>query len=291
MTPDDEGRRAGAQYREMPFVPTQSLLRAGAAMLLLLVGRGPAAAQAPAEPYTPQLNQPGKNVQWVPTPPALVEKMLDLAAVTAKDRVVDLGSGDGVLVIAAAKRGARARGIEYDARLVDYSKQQAAKAGVERLTSFVRGDIFKTRFEDATVVTTFLLPSMNLELRPRFLSMKPGTRIVANTFGIGDWQADEVVTIEPCERWCRGMLWYVPARVGGRWRTPKGDLVLTQRFQVVTGTLADQPIEDGKLRGEAITFRVAGTVYSGRVDGTRMRLSATVDGKPIEWTAIALAAR
>ncbi len=268
-----------------------SAFRPGTAAALLLAVAAPALAQPASEPYTPQLNQPGKNVQWVPTPPALVEKMLDLAAVTPQDRVVDLGSGDGVLVIAAARRGARARGIEYDPNLVDYSRQQAAKAGVERLTTFVRGDIFKTRFEDASVVTTFLLPSMNLELRPRFLAMKPGTRIVANTFGIGDWEADEVVSIEPCERWCRGMLWYVPARVGGRWRTPKGDLVLTQRFQMLSGTLGGQAIDSGRLRGATITLSVGGIAYTGRVEGTRMRLTATVDGKAVEWTAVALAAR
>src|SRR6266436_2656770 len=117
----------------------------------------------------PQLTQPGKDVQWVPTPPALVEKMLDLAKVTPKDRLVDLGSGDGVLVIAAAKRGLRARGIEYDRGLVEYSKRKAAEAGVSKLTRFVRGDIFETDFSDATVVTTFLLPSLNLQLRPTFL--------------------------------------------------------------------------------------------------------------------------
>ena len=179
------------------------------------------AQQEGGQPDAPRLNQPGKDVQWVPTPPALVEKMLDLAGLTPKDRLVDLGSGDGVLVIAAAQRGARARGIEYDRGLVEFSKRKAAEAGVSRLTRFVRGDIFKTDFSDATVVTTFLLPSMNLRLRPTFLAMKPGTRIVANTFAIADWQPDESVAIEPCERWCTALMWIVPARVGGTWRTPE----------------------------------------------------------------------
>src|SRR5437879_790185 len=138
------------------------------------------------QPYQPQLNQPGKDVQWVPTPPALVEKMLDMAHLTPNDRLVDLGSGDGVLVIAAARRGARARGVEYDPRLVEFSKRSARVVGVSARTKFVRGDIFETDFSDATVVTTFLLPSMNLRLRPTFLALKPGTRIVANTFAIGD---------------------------------------------------------------------------------------------------------
>lgn len=245
-----------------------------------------ASAEQEGQPGQPRLNQPGKDVQWVPTPPALVEKMLDLAGVTPKDRLVDLGSGDGVLVIAAAKRGVRARGIEYDAGLVEFSKRNAEAAGVSSLTRFVRADIFKSDFSDATVITTFLLPSMNLRLRPTILAMKPGTRVVANTFAIGEWEPDETATIEPCERWCKALLWVVPARVGGTWRTPKGDLTLTQRFQFVSGTLGDSPIANGRLRGEEISFTVGATTYTGRVDGYRMRVSSTVDGKTVEWTAV-----
>ncbi|MGE0451525.1 MAG: methyltransferase domain-containing protein [Vicinamibacterales bacterium] len=240
-------------------------------------------AQASREP---QLNQPGKDVQWVPTPPALVEKMLDMAEVGAKDRVVDLGSGDGVLVIAAAKRGARARGIEYDRGLVEVSKRKAAEAGVGARTKFTRGDIFKTDFSEATVVTTFLRPSMNLRLRPRFLAMKPGTRIVANTFAIGEWTPDRTETLDGCERWCTALLWIVPARVEGRWRTPVGDLVLSQQFQFVSGTLGKQPIADGRLRGDELSFTVEGTPFVARVDGYRMQVSTTVDGEPATWTAL-----
>jgi SAM-dependent methyltransferase len=241
------------------------------------------AQEAPSD--QPQLNQPGKDVQWVPTPPALVEKMLDIARLTPHDRLVDLGSGDGVIVIAAARRGARARGIEYDRRLVELSKRRAREAGVTTLTRFVRGDIFETDFSDASVVTSFLLPSMNFRLRSTFLAMKPGTRIVANTFGIADWQPDETASIEPCERWCTAMLWIVPARVGATWRTPKGDLTLTQRFQFVSGTLGTEPIESGRVRGEEISFTVGTATYIGRVEGDRMRLSAPVNGKRVEWTA------
>jgi hypothetical protein len=238
-----------------------------------------------AQPDQPQLNQPGKDVQWVPTPPALVEKMLDIAHLTPDDHLVDLGSGDGVIVIAAARRGARARGIEYDRRLVELSKRRAREAGVTARTRFVRGDIFETDFSEASVVTTFLLPSMNFRLRPTFLAMRPGTRIVGNTFGIADWQPDETASIEPCERWCTAMLWVVPARVGGTWRTPKGDLTLTQRFQFVSGTLGTEPIESGRLRGEEISFTVGTARYGGRVDGDQMRVSAPVNGKLVEWTA------
>jgi hypothetical protein len=244
----------------------------------------PAAAQE-QQPYQPQINQPGKDVQWVPTPAALVEKMLDLARLTSGDRLVDLGSGDGILVIEAARRGARARGIEYDRQLVEFSERRAAEAGVSARTKFVRGDIFETNFSDATVVTTFLLPSMNLRLRPTFLAMKPGTRIVANTFAIGDWEPDETATIEPCERWCTAMLWIVPARVAGTWRTPKGRMVLAQKFQTLSGTLGSEPIVNGRLRGDEIAFTAGTTTYRGKVDGYRMRVGAEIDGKQVDWTA------
>lgn len=244
-------------------------------------------AQEADKPAEPRLHQPGKDVQWVPTPLALVEKMLDLAELTPKDRLVDLGSGDGVLVIAAAHRGARARGIEYDRGLVAYAKRKAEEAGVSRLTTFDRADIFKSDFSGATVVTTFLLPSMNLRLRPTFLAMKPGTRIVANTFSIAEWEPDATASIEPCERWCTALLWIVPARVAGTWTTPRGDLTLIQKFQKISGTLGKQTIEDGRLRGDAITFAAGGTAYLGRVDGTRMRLTATTVGGSSTFTATA----
>lgn len=259
-------------------------LFAGVTAIAVALLAEPARAQQ-APPQEPQINQPGKDVQWVPTPSALVEKMLDLAKVTPEDRFVDLGSGDGVLVIAAAKRGARARGIEYDRGLVELSKRKAAEAGVSSRTRFDRGDIFKTDFSEATVVSTFLLPSMNLRLRPTFLAMKPGTRIVANTFAIADWEPDEMATVEPCERWCTAMLWVVPARVGGLWLTPQGDLTLTQKFQFITGTLGHDPIENGRLRGDEIAFTSGGLAYRGRVDGTRMHVSAMADGRLVEWTA------
>lgn len=272
----------------MPRTATTLCCRRWLTLVTFVVAAAAARAAAQQEggaPAEPRLNQPGKDVQWVPTPPALVEKMLDMAAVTPADRLVDLGSGDGVLVIAAAKRGLRARGIEYDRGLVEYSKRKAAEAGVRHLTRFDRGDIFKSQFSDATVVTTFLLPSMNLRLRPTFLAMKPGTRIVANTFAIGDWQPDESAAIQPCERWCTALMWIVPARVGGTWLTPKGDFVIAQRFQHFTGTLGRQPVENGRVRGEAISFSVGGATYTGRVESDRMEVSATVAGQPIEWTA------
>jgi hypothetical protein len=258
--------------------------RSAAVVLVMALTPAPSAGQK-AAPYEPQLHQPGKDVQWVPTPAPLVEKMLDMARLTPDDRLVDLGSGDGVLVIAAAKRGARARGIEYDPRLVEFSKGRARDAGVSARAKFVRGDIFESDFSDATVVSTFLLPSMNYRLIPAFLALKPGTRIVANTFAIGDWEPDETASIGECERWCTAMLWVVPARVGGTWRTPKGDLTLSQRFQIVSGTLGKDPIEDGRLHGDEISFTAGSAAYRGRVDGYRMHVSATVDGRLVDWAA------
>ncbi len=259
-----------------------------ATLAIALSCSSPAMAQQ-APPPEPRLNQPGKDVQWVPTPDALVERMLDLARLTPADRFVDLGSGDGVLVIAAAKRGARARGIEYEKGLVEYAKHKAKEAGVADRARFVRGDIFKTDFSEATVVTTFLLPSMNARLRPTFLRMKPGTRIIANTFGIDEWEPDETISLdEPCERWCKAMLWIVPGRVGGIWPTPKGDLTIAQRFQFITGTLGRDPIENGRLRGDDISFAAGGVEYKGRIEGDRMRVNAVVNGMPVEWSIRAL---
>jgi hypothetical protein len=259
----------------------------GFILALLATVLSPIAAQQEQAPGQPQVGQKGKDVQWVPTPPALVEKMLDMAAVTPKDYLVDLGSGDGITVIAAAKRGVRALGIEYDGGLVELSKRNAKAAGVDSLARFVRGDIFKTDFSSATVVTTFLLPSLNLQLRPTILAMKPGTRVVSNTFPFGDWEPDDTVAVEePCERWCKALFWVVPARVAGSWRTPKGDLTLIQKFQFVSGTLGREPISGGRLRGEELTFTAGDTTYSARVSDYRMAGTSVTAGKSAGWTAV-----
>jgi hypothetical protein len=281
--------------RGRPVVPAGALAAAVAVVVALTVS--PAASQTgsvqrPQEPAVedaePRVGQKGKDVQWVPTPAPLVEKMLDLAAVTPDDYLVDLGSGDGVTVIAAAKRGVRAMGIEYDRGLVEVSKQNAKAAGVEKLVKFVRGDIFKTDFSKATVVTTFLLPSLNLQLRPTILAMKPGTRVVSNTFPMGEWEPDATVEIDgPCGRWCKALFWVVPARVGGLWHGPIGDLDLTQRFQMVSGTLNGDVAVEGRLRGESIEFAAGGVTYTGRVNGYRMAGTfVAADGEVRDWNAI-----
>jgi precorrin-6B methylase 2 len=250
-----------------------------ALLIVIALYAAPAFAQETAQkPYEPQVGQAGKDVVWVPTPQALVEKMLDLAKVTPQDFVMDLGSGDGRTVITAAKRGARAMGIEYNPDMVELSKRNAAKEGVTEKATFVKADLFETDFSKATVVTMFLLPSINMKLRPKILNMRPGTRIVANSFNMEDWDADQTETItDNCTSWCTALLWIVPAKVDGVWSSDKGNLKLTQQFQKVTGTMGTQQISEGKVRGDELTFKVGTTTYTGKVEGTTIRGS--------NWTA------
>lgn len=241
------------------------------------------AQQAPAsQEYEPQVGQSGKDVVWVPTPQALVDKMLDMAKVTPQDFVIDLGSGDGRTVISAAKRGARAMGIEYNPDMVELSKRNAAKEGVADKATFVKADLFETDFSKAQVVTMFLLPSINLKLRPKLLDMKPGTRIVANSFNMEDWDPDQTETIsDNCTSWCTAMLWIVPAKVEGSWKMAQGDLKLTQQFQVVSGTQGTQPISEGRLNGDELTFKVGQVSYTGKVNGNTIY----GNGPSGNWTA------
>jgi hypothetical protein len=229
-------------------------------------------AKQQSKEYQPTSGQPGKDVVWVPTSQALVNKMLDLAKVTAEDYVIDLGSGDGRTVITAAKRGARALGIEYNPDLVTLSKRNAAKEGVAERAKFVRGDIFKSDFSRATVITLFLLPDLNIRLRPKILEMRPGVRVVSNSFTMGDWTADEQVTItEDCTSYCTAFFWIVPAKVQGTWKTADGELVLQQKYQMLSGTMksgnTSGAISDGKMIGNWIEFSAGETRYIGRVNG------------------------
>ena len=234
-------------------------------------------AQATTKPFEPTVGQAGKDVVWVPTPQALVEKMLDLAKLTPQDFLMDLGSGDGRTVITAAKRGATAQGIEYNPDMVELSKKNAAAAGVSAKASFVKADLFETDFSKAQVVTMFLLPSINMRLRPQILKMRPGTRIVANTFTMEDWEPDTSETIGgDCTSWCTAHLWIVPAQVQGTWQAGQNALTLTQKFQNVTGTLGSTAITGGKLRGDEITFSAGGTKYTGKVNGNS--ISGTMSG-------------
>jgi SAM-dependent methyltransferase len=254
-----------------------SRLQRRCAVLLLAMWAVAASAQpTPKEkPYQPEVGQSGKDVVWVPSGLTLVNKMLDMAKLTPKDILYDLGSGDGRTVITAAKRGARAYGIEYNADMVELSKRNAIKQGVAERATFEQGDIFQSDFSKATVLTLFLLPELNVKLRPTILDMKPGTRVAANTFDMGDWKPDQVARAGgDCDSWCTAYLWIVPAKVEGTWKLANGELALQQQYQTFTGTITRDgkslAISSGRLDGERISFLVGNVRYSGRVCGVLM---------------------
>jgi Methyltransferase domain len=227
----------------------------------------PGGGQAGQKPFEPKVGQAGKDVVWVPTPQALVDKMLDMAGVTASDYVIDLGSGDGRTVITAARRGARALGIEYNPEMVALSLRNATEAGLGDRALFRQADLFETDLTIATVVTMFLLPDINLKLRPKLLDLKAGTRVVSNSFTMGEWEADRRETVtEDCQSYCTALLWIVPAKVNGTWRLGDQTLTLNQQFQTLGGTLGTESVT-GRLSGESITFTAGGTTYTGRVTG------------------------
>lgn len=256
----------------MPAVRTSRLLLAPLLFAAL-------AALAQSEDYEPEMAQEGKDVIWVPTPEDLVERMLDAARVTPQDFVVDLGSGDGRVVIAAAKRGAHALGVEFDPGLVAFSRRRASEAGVSERARFVRQDFFEADFSHATVVALFLLPEINVRLRPKILALKPGTRVVANTYGMEPWKPDERAVLYTadghCGWYCTVLLWYVPAQVAGRHAVPGGELELRQEFQMLAGTLhaggAAYPAE-GRVRGEEVEVSAGGRVFRGRASGGTLEL-------------------
>jgi precorrin-6B methylase 2 len=243
-----------------------------------------AQAKPAQKPFEPSVGQAGKDVVWVPTSQELVEKMLDMAKVTPQDFVMDLGSGDGRTVITAAKRGAMAMGIEYNPDMVALSKVNAEKAGLNGdKATFVKADLFETDFSKATVITMFLLPEINIRLRPKILDLKPGTRIVSNSFTMEDWEADqtEQVTGE-CTSWCTAYLWIVPAKVDGAWQMPQGALSLKQKYQMLSGTLGSAPITAAKMNADSISFTVGKVVYTGKVSGNTMQGTMSGGGA---WSA------
>ena len=240
----------------------------------------------------PQVGQEGKDVIWVPTPIELVNKMLEIAEVTSKDFVIDLGSGDGRTVIAAAKLGARAIGIEFNPDMVELSKKNAEKAGVSEKTKFLQGDLFEADLSQATVITMFLLPDINLKLRPRLLDLKPGTRIVSNTFTMGEWEPDYEVTTEDnsMDSWYTALMWIIPAKVEGTWKIEGGELILRQEFQMLYGTFKSDNktsnISDGRLKGDIITFSIDGAIYSGQMKGKNTILgTVTTNSNKSDWVA------
>ncbi|MCO5118302.1 MAG: methyltransferase domain-containing protein [Burkholderiaceae bacterium] len=261
----------------------QRSLIAIAAVVMVLGGTACAQlAVSPAtEAYTPEVGQPGKDVVWVPTPQALVDLMLDMARLTPQDRLVDLGSGDGVTVITAAKRGATARGIEFNPDMVALARQRAEAQGVADRATFEQADIFETDFSQATVVTLFLLPSLNMRLRPILFDMPPGTRIVSNSFNLGDWEADETGALaESCPSFCRALMWVVPAKVAGTWEIDGRTLELSQSYQRLHGSLRNtmsmRALDEGRLEGARIRFSIGEDRYVGEVSGETMR--GTVNG-------------
>lgn len=245
---------------------------------------------AASKEFTPEVGQAGKDVVWVPTPQTLVNKLLDMTKLTPKDILYDLGSGDGRTVITAAKRGARAYGIEYNPDMVELSKRNAAKEGVSDKATFEKADIFESDFSEATVITLFLLPSLNMKLRPTLLNMKPGTRVAANSFDMGDWKPDQTARVEgDCGSWCTAYLWIVPAKVEGAWKTANGELTLKQEFQVISGALRtgdkSLAISNGKLDGERIAFSVGAVQYSGRVNGDSIEGISNAGTAKTPWNA------
>jgi len=247
--------------------------------LLLLAFALPSAAQ-----FQPQVGQAGKDVIWVPTPDDVVERMLTMAQVTPQDYVWDLGAGDGKIAIMAAKKfGARAVGIEYNPDMVKHANANAQSAGVAGSgagkASIRHADIFATDFSQATVVTLYLLPALNMKLRPQLLSMRPGTRVVSHSFSMEDWEADEISTLDGR----RAYFWLVPANVMGGWNLDAGaqkvEMSLEQTFQKVSGTVTLGPIHaglrDARLRGTNISFAYLDQNgvrrdFSGRVSGGKM---------------------
>jgi precorrin-6B methylase 2 len=259
-------------------------------MICLSVAAAALAAQAANPEYEPKVG-PGKDVGWLPTEQAVVELMLDMAKVTLKDYVIDLGSGDGRTVITAAKRGARALGIEYNPDLVAFSKRNAAREGVSDKVEFIQADLFEVDFSRATVVTLFLRNDLNLKLRPRILDMKPGVRVVSNSFNMEEWTPDETASVEEercANLCCTAYFWIVPAKVEGTWKLAQGELRLRQSFQMISGTLSSGativPVV-GRLRGSEIIFTAGADQYIGRADGNAMEGQVLSGGSTAKWNA------
>ena len=255
------------------------------AVCLVPIAGGAVLAQEAEKAYEPTVGQEGKDVVWVPTPHVLTERMLDMAKVTPQDYVMDLGSGDGRNVIAAARRGARGRGVEYNPDMVALSRRIAAKEGVDGKAVFVQGDMYEADISEATVLALFLLPENLTRLTPKFLDLKPGSRIVANGFGIEGWDADETSRVEgDCDQWCTAYLYIVPAKAAGTWILPRGTFTLEQSIQKLTGTLdaggAKLPVTNGRIRGDQISFTAGGVSYEGRVDGD------SISGVNGAWSAV-----
>ena len=254
-------------------------------------------AVAQTKQYEPQVGQQGKDVIWVPTPDEIVERMLTMAQVKPADYVIDLGAGDGKIAIMAAKKfGAKSLGIEYNPEFAKFAQENVVKAGVADKARVQQGDIFATDFKSASVLTMYLLPALNLKLRPTILAMRPGTRIVSHSFTMDDWEADEISSLDGR----RAYFWVVPANVQGTWRLslPGGethDLTIDQKFQKIEGHVQLATLQGGlreaRLSGPNISFAYvdgAGVrrAFTGRVNGAAMEGTLRADnGAEARWTA------
>lgn len=272
------------------MMASRALCGSFALMCVATLVVGSAALAQPAMDYAPKVGQEGKDVVWVPTPQTLVDRMLDMAKATPQDFVIDLGSGDGRTVITAAKRGIKAHGIEYNPDMVQLAKANAEKEGVADKATFVKADIFDSDFSKATVLTLFLLTDLNIRLRPTILNMKPGTRVVSNTFMMGDWEPDDKVEAPPgCSSFCKASLWIVPVQVEGTWQTGQSELVLEQKYQAISGRLKTgnviAPVTNGKMIGDRIAFSAGGTQYTGTVVGNAIEGASKAGGGEAKWQA------
>lgn len=278
----------------MPLFSSRTLAACACLTLGLLMGC--ATTQAPD--YQPQRGQSGKDVIWIPTSPELVTRMLNMAKVSSRDIVYDLGAGDGIIAITAAKQfGARAYGIEYNPQMAAHAQNNARAAGVADKVSIRQGDIFEEKFDEATVVTMYLLPHLNLKLRPTLLKMKPGTRIVSHAFDMGEWDADEKVSHE----YAHAFMWVVPSDVQGTWTLQEVDskaqvqLDIEQSFQNIGGSITERgrqtPLMGAQLRGDKIAFQYIGAdqqlrSVTAQVQGQKMQGIATSQGGQLPIEAI-----
>jgi hypothetical protein len=265
---------------------------------LLISGMNFAYATTPAAPsYTPVQGQAGKDVIWIPTPEGLIDKMLTAAKVTDKDKLFDLGAGDGIIAITAARKyGAQSVGIEYNPDMAQFARRKVAEAGMNDKVRIITGDIFQEDFSSATVVTLYLMPHLNLKLRPTLLKMKPGTRVVSHAFTMGDWEPDETMSFNHTQ----GYFWVVPAQIDGSWVMNGFDggpirVNLSQSFQNIGGTLTrggqSFAMLGAKLRGDEVKFQFITPdrkvhAFSGRVEGGRLTGKVVTDymHTPVEIT-------
>jgi hypothetical protein len=256
------------------------------------------------------------SVPYVPTPQPVVDRMLQIANVGPQDYLIDLGSGDGrIVVTAAAKHKTRGFGVDLNPTRIAEAEENARKAGVTDRVAFYQRDLFETDLTQASVITMYLLPRVNLELRPKLLELKPGTRIVSHDFSMDDWKPDHHEDIDAPGKYGGSggrsdiYLWIVPAQVGGTWQSELSlrgkplnyEIALEQQFQAVSGTVKvggrTVPLQNAKLRGEQLSFEftadVAGGpvkhVFSGTVTGALLSGTADLNGARVrarqDWSA------